>query len=81
MDFTLPPAIEEARRRARQFVEDEVLPVSGPTNYDTHENITLAALKPLREKAKAAGLWAPQMPTSAAAWSCRPLAWRRFTRK
>ena len=64
MDFTLPPAIEEARRRARQFVEDEVLPVeSDPTNYDTHENITLAALKPLREKAKAAGLWAPQMPT------------------
>ena len=64
MDFTLPPAIEEARRRARQFVEDEVLPVEcDPANYDTHENITLAALKPLREKAKAAGLWAPQMPT------------------
>ncbi|MGB1006219.1 MAG: acyl-CoA dehydrogenase family protein [Thalassobaculaceae bacterium] len=64
MDFTLPPAIEEARRRARQFVEDEVLPVENdPANYDVHENITLAALKPLREKAKAAGLWAPQMPT------------------
>ncbi|MEC8085163.1 MAG: acyl-CoA dehydrogenase family protein [Pseudomonadota bacterium] len=64
MDFTLPPAIEEARRRARQFVEDEVLPVeNNPTNYDDHENITLAALRPLRAKAKAAGLWAPQMPT------------------
>ncbi|MEC8319187.1 MAG: acyl-CoA dehydrogenase family protein [Pseudomonadota bacterium] len=64
MDFTLPPAIEEARRRARQFVEDEVLPVENdPTNYDDHENITLAALRPLRAKAKAAGLWAPQMPT------------------
>ena len=64
MDFTLPPAIEEARRRARQFVEDEVLPVENdPANYDDHENITLAALRPLRVKAKAAGLWAPQMPT------------------
>lgn len=64
MDFTLPPAIEEARRRARQFVEDEVLPVENdPANYDDHENITLAALRPLRAKAKAAGLWAPQMPT------------------
>ena len=64
MDFTLPPAIEEARRRARQFVEDEVLPVENdPANYDDHENITLAALRPIRAKAKAAGLWAPQMPT------------------
>lgn len=64
MDFTLPPAIEEARQRARQFVEDEVLPVENdPANYDDHENITLAALRPLRAKAKAAGLWAPQMPT------------------
>ena len=64
MDFTLPPAIEEARRRSRQFVEDEVLPVENdPANYDDHENITLAALRPLRAKAKAAGLWAPQMPT------------------
>ena len=64
MDFNLPPAIEEARRRARQFVEDEVLPVENdPANYDDHENITLAALRPLRAKAKAAGLWAPQMPT------------------
>ncbi|MEE3106707.1 MAG: acyl-CoA dehydrogenase family protein [Pseudomonadota bacterium] len=60
----MPPAIEEARRRARQFVEDEVLPVENdPANYDDHENITLAALRPLRAKAKAAGLWAPQMPT------------------
>ena len=64
MDFTLPSAVEEARRRARQFVEDEVLPVENdPANYDDHENITLAALRPLRAKAKAAGLWAPQMPT------------------
>ncbi|MED5337216.1 MAG: acyl-CoA dehydrogenase family protein [Pseudomonadota bacterium] len=64
MDFTLPPAIEKARRRARQFVEDEVLPVENdPANYDDHENITLAALQSLRAKAKAAGLWAPQMPT------------------
>ena len=63
MDFTLSTEVDAARLRARQFVIDEVLPVEADkNNYDAHENITLAALAPLREKAKSIGLWAPQMP-------------------
>jgi acyl-CoA dehydrogenase len=63
MDFTLSAEVDAARLRARQFVIDEVLPVEADkNNYDAHENITLAALAPLREKAKSIGLWAPQMP-------------------
>lgn len=63
MDFTLSAEIDAARLKARQFVIDEVLPVEADKNsFDAHENITLEALAPLREKAKAIGLWAPQMP-------------------
>ncbi|HYD66838.1 acyl-CoA dehydrogenase family protein [Azospirillum sp.] len=63
MDFTLSPEIEDYRRRIRAFVETEILPVEADrANWDEHENITEAALAPLRAKAKAAGLWAVQMP-------------------
>jgi acyl-CoA dehydrogenase len=63
MDFTLSAEVDAARLKARQFVIDEVLPVEADkNNYDAHENITSAALAPLREKAKSIGLWAPQMP-------------------
>ncbi|HYH19662.1 MAG TPA: acyl-CoA dehydrogenase family protein [Azospirillum sp.] len=63
MDFTLPPELDDYRRRIRAFVEAEILPVEADrANWDEHENITEAALAPLRAKAKAAGLWAVQMP-------------------
>ena len=63
MDFTLPPHIEEYRRKVRAFVEDRILPVEAdPAAYDEHENIAPAVLERLRGEAKAAGLWAPQMP-------------------
>jgi acyl-CoA dehydrogenase len=61
MDFTLDPVGEDYRRRIRAFVEQHVLPLeSDPTVYDDHENIRDGVLMPLREKAKAAGLWALQ---------------------
>ena len=63
MDFALPPEIEAIRLRIRDFVEDEIMPVEADrANYDEHENIAPAALDGLRAKAKAAGLWALQMP-------------------
>jgi len=63
MDFTLPPDIESLRRRTRDFIRAEVLPLeTRPDVYDEHENIRLDRLDELRAKAKAAGLWAPQMP-------------------
>lgn len=63
MDFTLPPDIESLRLRTRDFIRAEVLPLeSRPEIYDDYENIRLDRLDELRAKAKAAGLWAPQMP-------------------
>jgi acyl-CoA dehydrogenase len=63
MDFTLSPKIEDIRLRVRAFIEKEVLPLeSDPENFADHENIPHERLVPVREKAKQAGLWAPQAP-------------------
>jgi acyl-CoA dehydrogenase len=61
MDFSLPPEIEALRRKVREFVSAEILPLeSEPAAYDDYENIKLDILDGLRAKAKSAGLWAPQ---------------------
>ena len=63
MDFTLSPEVEDLRVRTRRFIEEHVLPLeSDPENFTEHENIPLERLQPVRAKAKAAGLWAPQSP-------------------
>ena len=63
MDFTLPPELDDYRRRVRAFVEEEILPVEADrANWDEHENIADAPLAALRAKAKAAGLWTLQLP-------------------
>jgi len=65
MDFTLPPEIDDVRVRVRSFVNDEVIPVEADrNNYNEYDNIKMSILEGLRTKAKAAGLWAPQMPKS-----------------
>jgi len=63
MDFTISPTTEALRQKVRDFIETDVLPVEvDRANWDEHENISEAALTPLREKAKALGIWAPQAP-------------------
>ncbi|EWY38591.1 acyl-CoA dehydrogenase [Skermanella stibiiresistens SB22] len=63
MDFSLPPEIDAARQRVRAFVEEHILPLEGdPASYDAHENIAEPVLERVREKARAEGLWSPQMP-------------------
>jgi len=63
MDFALSPEIEDYRRRIRAFVAEHVMPVEAdPGAYDAHEFIREDRLAALREKAKAEGLWALQMP-------------------
>ena len=63
MDFTLPSHIEDYRKRYRAFVAEHLLPLEeDPNAYDDHENMRLDVLETMRAKAKAAGLWAPQMP-------------------
>ncbi|HSN73187.1 MAG TPA: acyl-CoA dehydrogenase family protein [Steroidobacteraceae bacterium] len=62
MDFSLPPEVETYRRRVREFVREEIIPLeSDPSNYDAHENIAAPILESLRQRVKSAGLWAPQV--------------------
>jgi acyl-CoA dehydrogenase len=63
MDFSLSPELRKLREQIRSFVAEEIVPLeSNPAAYDEHENISADALQRLRDKAKRAGLWAPQMP-------------------
>ena len=65
MEFTLPTDIEQCRQRYKAFVAEHILPLeSAPSSFDDHENIRLDLLDTLRAKAKAAGLWCPQLPTA-----------------
>jgi acyl-CoA dehydrogenase len=76
MDFTLSPEIEAIRLRVRAFVEEHVLPLeSDPANFAEHENIPPERLAPVREKAKKAGLWAPQAPKEYGGMGLPIVAW------
>jgi acyl-CoA dehydrogenase len=76
MDFTLSPEIEALRLRVRAFVEEHVLPLeSDPANFSDHENIPHERLEPVRAKARAAGLWAPQSPREFGGMQLPIVAW------
>jgi acyl-CoA dehydrogenase len=76
MDFTLSPEIESIRLRVRAFVEEHVLPLeTDPANFAEHENIPHERLAPVREKAKKAGLWAPQAPKEYGGMGLPIVAW------
>jgi acyl-CoA dehydrogenase len=63
MDLSLPAPLEDYRRRYRDFVREVVLPLdTDPASFDAHQNLRADRLAAVRAKAKAAGLWAPQMP-------------------
>lgn len=62
MDFSLPPRIEDYRRRVARFVEDRILPVEADrANWDTHGNIAPEPLQRLRREARDQGLWCLQL--------------------
>ncbi|HVQ80816.1 MAG TPA: acyl-CoA dehydrogenase family protein [Pseudolabrys sp.] len=76
MDFTLSPEIEDLRLRVRAFVEEHVLPLEAdPKNFSEHENIPEDRLAKVREKAKQAGLWAPQSPKEFGGMDLPIIAW------
>src|ERR1700722_3364343 len=76
MDFTLSPEIEDLRVRTRAFVDEHVLPLEAdPHNFSDHENIPHERLEPVREKAKKAGLWAPQSPKEYGGMDLPMVAW------
>lgn len=65
MDFTLPPEHDALRLKVGAFVDAEVLPLEGDRgNYNEYENIRTDVLETVRIKARAAGLWTPQLPIS-----------------
>jgi len=63
MDYKISPEVEDYRLRLRAFVAEHILPLElDRGNLDSHEMIDLEPLERLRRLAKAAGLWAFQMP-------------------
>src|SRR5438270_12263380 len=63
IDFTLPPDIEEIRRRVREFVEGEVRPAEQKLEEAGEDRKTLIeTIIELRQKAKDWELWLPHMP-------------------
>ena len=76
MDFTLSSEHEDIRLRVRAFVEEHVLPLEAdPENFSDYENIPPERLEPVREKARAAGLWAPQSPKEFGGMELPIVAW------
>ena len=79
MDFSLPPEVEALRLKLRAFVAEHVLPLEADrANYDKYENIRLDVLEHLRAKAKASGLWAPQMPRERGGLGLPMVGWCAF---
>jgi acyl-CoA dehydrogenase len=63
MDFKLPTEVEALRVRVAALVRERIVPLEADrANYDEHENIRVDVLDRMRAEAKAAGLWAPQVP-------------------
>lgn len=63
MDFSLPASVDDYRVRIAAFVHDRLIPLEAdPASFDDFENIRPDLLETLRADAKAAGLWALQVP-------------------
>lgn len=76
MDFTLSPEIEQLRLKVRAFVAEHVLPLEDDrSRWDEHENIREDVLAGVREKARAAGIWAPQSPKKYGGMALPVIAW------
>ena len=74
IDFTLPPEVHETRDRVRAFMDEQVRPAEERLRAGRDLKAWRPALQTLREKAKAAGLWAPHMPAEWGGMGLRPLA-------
>jgi acyl-CoA dehydrogenase len=76
MDFSLSPEIEALRLKVRAFIDEHVLPLEkDPANFADNENIPHDRLEPVRIKARAAGLWAPQSPKEYGGMELPMVAW------
>jgi len=65
MDFALSREARAHRDRFRAFVREQVLPYdTTPESFDEHDNLREDLLEALRNRAKEARVWAPQMPVA-----------------
>ena len=79
MDFTLPKEFNDLTAQAKEFIDQEVLPLEAePGNFDEHENIRMDLLEEMRAKAKSVGLWAPQMPKELGGLGLPVVGWATF---
>lgn len=62
MDFSIPEHIQHITDKVRRFVDEEVIPMEKYAHDDPNNGLSLELLGELRQKAKAAGIWAPTMP-------------------
>ncbi len=66
IDFTFPPEVEEIRLKVRHFMSEVVKPAEQELHIDRRDSDSrrqiITTILKLREQAKAAGLWLPQMP-------------------
>lgn len=62
MDFSMPRQIEAIVHRVRQFVDEQVIPLETDL-LRTGADLSMDQLQDLRAATKAAGLWAPTMPS------------------
>jgi acyl-CoA dehydrogenase len=60
MDFELAPDLLSLRDRVRTFIGREVLPLEA--HEDEEDGLSPELLNEVRQKAKQAGVWAPQLP-------------------
>ncbi len=74
IDFTLPPHVTDVRDRVRDFMEHEVGPTEDRLRRAGDLRAWRPALRELRQKAKAMGLWAPHMPRRYGGMELGPLA-------
>lgn len=65
-DFSLSPELIDLRDRTLAFVRDEVIPQE--RFVAEHEGLPAERLEALRQKARDAGLYAPHVEKSGAAW-------------
>jgi acyl-CoA dehydrogenase len=58
VDFSIPPELDDLRKRVAAFVRDEVLPAEASVTDESVDEV----LAKLRARAREAGLWTPHLP-------------------
>jgi acyl-CoA dehydrogenase len=63
IDFTLPPEVDDVRKRVRSFMEEEVRPVADElARNGADRQRYVQEIVRLRQRAKDVGLWNPHLP-------------------